>query len=285
MANTNLSGQQFEQTALPMPLARGTAHSKNQTAMRATYHLKKDVPLHLQAKQGRTEVEHPSPGPVGMLNKKTTIGGKKDSVVNHPEERMNFPQSAGQKVLSEGVGEKHEYPELDVHGNVDDQNIGYDWYGKHGPQMSDRNQNVWDRHARVQPLNTSTVLHTGQSVAETMTHSFITGPLDPKQPHVNVVVHHGEARVADGHHRLAEARGRGDETVTAHVLNLDQFDKKAPVHPKFRNKDNVEDIHRHLIDDHGMDAHAVERYASDRGEALSTHNHDHAAFLETHRHE
>ncbi|MFF1701273.1 hypothetical protein [Streptomyces sp. NPDC058252] len=274
-------GPQFEQTSIPMPLnTRTSREEQKQTSLRAKYHLTRDTPLHLQAKPGQLHIGHPTPHSGGMFTKVTSLGSPRDHDLIHDEERTNYPQSEGQMVM----GPPHnpqQFGHLDGHGNVVDPKIGDRWYEKHGPQMSNKNEAFWNKHAKFQSISTSSVLHTGQTAFETGSHSYITGPLDPDHPHVKVVIQGGTPYVADAHHRLAEARGRGDSHVGAHVLNLDQFEKTAPVEPKFKkNKTPGEDLTDHLVQHHG--------YNPDMGGAsdfyLRLHEKAHREDLHDHLH-
>lgn len=274
-------GPQFEQTALPVPLdTRTSREAKHQTALRAKYHLTRDTPLHLQAEPGKLHIGHPSPHPGGMLRKVTTIGSERDHDLIHDEERTNYPQAEGQMVM----GPPHnpqQFGHLDGHGNVVDPKIDDSWYERHGPQMSHDNERFWNKHATFQRISTSAVLHTGQTAFETGSHSYITGPLDPDHPHVKVVIQGGTPYVADAHHRLAEARGRGDTHIGAHVLNLDQFEKTAPVEPKIKRHTDLDAVHEHLIQAHGVsprylphDQHGAWRHHEGlHGEGLHEHRH------------
>jgi hypothetical protein len=273
-----LSGQQFEQTALPMPLnTRTSPQAKKQTQLRAQYHLTRDTPLHLQThyKPGALNISHPAPHPGGMHTKVTAIGSPRDHDLIHDEERTNYPQSEGQMVMGP-PNNPQQFGHLDGHGNVVDTKITDRWYEKHGPQMRHGNEAFWNKHAKFQSISTSSVLHTGQTAFETGSHSYITGPLDPDHPHVKVVVQGGTPYVADAHHRLAEARGRGDTHVGAHVLNLDQF--QAEQQPKIKKKTPREDVVQHLVDHHGYsprlaarDAHAL--HEQEHREGLFEHEH------------
>jgi hypothetical protein len=271
-----LSGQQFEQTALPVPLGSKTSpHAQKQTALRAKYHLTRDTPLYLQAEPGRLNILHPAPYAGGMHTKVTRIGSPRDEDLIHDEERTHYPQSEGQMVM----GPPHnpqQFGHLDGHGNVVDPKIGDRWFAKHGPQMSDGNEAFWNKHATFQRMSTSTVLHTGQTAFETGSHSYITGPLDPEHPHVKVVVTGGTSYIADAHHRLAEARGRGDTHVGAHVLNLDQF--KADQQPKIKKKAPSEEVVAHLVDHHNYSPNMNAKNAFNEHERLhrlGLHEHEH----------
>jgi hypothetical protein len=270
-------GPQFEQTALPVPMGKG-GRSAAQTQARAKYHLTKDTPLHLQAEPGQLHIGHPVPHPGGMLTRTTTLGAPRDhDELIHDEERTNYPQSEGQMVMGP-PNSPQQFGRLDGHGNVIDTKIDDNWYEKHGPQMSHGNEAFWDKHAKFQSISTSAVLHTGQTAYETGTHSYITGPLAPDHPHVKVVIQGGTPYVADAHHRLAEARGRGDTHVGAHVLNLDQFEhqpvdeiKKSTPHP---------DVLDHLVKHHGYSPNlaagperAVHMHGQEHHEGLYEHEH------------
>ncbi|MFJ6508646.1 hypothetical protein [Streptomyces sp. NPDC091879] len=275
------AGPQFEQTALPVPLgSRVSAQGQKQTALRAAYHLTKDTPLHLQAKPGALHIGHPTPHSGGMFTKVTSLGAARDETLIHDEERTNYPQSEGQMVM----GPPHspqQFGHLDGHGNVVDTKIDDKWYEKHGPQMSHGNEAFWNKHAKFQSISTSAVLHTGQTAYETGSHSYITGPLAPDHPHVKVVIQGGTPYVADAHHRLAEARGRGDTHVGAHVLNLDQFEKTAPVEPKIKTHTDLDAVHEHLIQAHGMSPRFLEH---DQRKAVRAHDKAHREGLIEHRH-
>lgn len=90
-----------------------------------------------------------------------------------------------------------QFGHLDGHGNVVDPKINDRWFVKHGPQMSESNEAFWNKHAKVQSMSTSTVLHTGQNAYDTGSHAYITGPLAPDHPHVKVVIQGGTSYVAD----------------------------------------------------------------------------------------
>jgi hypothetical protein len=272
------AGPQFEQTSIPVPLgSKVSAQGQKQTALRAKYHLTRDTPLHLQAKPGALHIGHPTPHSGGMFTKVTSIGAARDETDRHAEERTNYPQARGQMVM----GPPHnpqQFGHLDGHGNVVDTKIDDQWYEKHGPQMSDGNAAFWDKHAKFQSISTSAVLHTGQTEHETGSHSYITGPLDPEHPHVKVVVQGGTPYVADAHHRLAEARGRGDTHVGAHVLNLDQF--KAQPMPKIKKKTPQEDIVQHMVEHHGYSPNYAARegfygHVNEHNTGLFEHEHEH----------
>ncbi|MER5754345.1 hypothetical protein [Streptomyces sp. NPDC002088] len=269
-------GPQFEQTALPVPLdSRTSPQAKKQTALRANYHLTRDTPLHLRADPGKLHISHPAPHPGGMHTKVTTIGSPRDETLIHDEERTNYPQSEGQMVM----GPPHspqQFGHLDGHGNVVDPKITDRWYEKHGPQMSHGNEAFWNKHATFQRISTSAVLHTGQTAYETGSHSYITGPLDPDHPHVKVVVQGGTPHVADAHHRLAEARGRGDTHVGAQVLNLDQF-KAEPV-DKIKKKTPHGDVIEHLVKHHGYSPRMAAR------DTFQVHETEHREGLHEHEH-
>jgi hypothetical protein len=274
----NSLGPQFEQTALPVPLgSRVSPQNQKQTALRAQYHLTRDTPLHLQTSYapGKLNIPHPAPHPGGMHTKVTAIGSPRDHDLIHDEERTNYPQAEGQMVM----GPPHnpqQFGHLDGHGNVVDPKIGDRWYVKHGPQMSDSNEAFWNKHAKVTSISTSSPLHTGQTAFETGSHSYITGPLDPDHPHVKVLVQNGTPYVADAHHRLAEARGRGDTHVGAHVLNLDQF--KAETLPKIKKKTAPEDIVAHLAEHHGYSPNMNPQHAFNAHETAhrtGLHEHEH----------
>jgi hypothetical protein len=273
-----VAGPQFEQTALPVPLDTKTSpQAKKQNTLRAKYHLTRDTPLHLQThyKPGALNISHPAPHPGGMHTKVTAIGSPRDRDLIHDEERTNYPQSEGQMVM----GPPHnpqQFGHLDGHGNVVDTKINDRWFEKHGPQMSHGNEAFWNKHAKFQSISTSAVLHTGQTAYETGSHSYITGPLAPDHPHVKVVVQGGTSYVADAHHRLAEARGRGDTHVGAHVLNLDQF--KAEQQPKIKKKTPAEDVVEHLVKHHGYSPNMNAKHAFGEHESLhrfGLHEHEH----------
>jgi hypothetical protein len=269
-----VQGPQFEQTAIPT----SNAVPSEQTGLRARYHMTRDTPLHLQTyyNPGARYISHPSPTPAGMEHAVTTIGSHRDDeLIVHPEERDNYPVPEGQMVM----GPPHnpqQFGVVDGHGNVNDSSIGARWFRQHGPQMNDENEEFWDRHAKFQKISTSAVLHTGQTAYETGSHSYVTGPLAPDHPHVKVVVQNGTSLIADGHHRLAEARGRGDSHVGAQVLNLDQF--QAEQMPKIKKKTPAEDIVDHLVKYHGYSptlshSGAFDEHAYAHREGL--HEHDH----------
>jgi hypothetical protein len=275
-------GPQFEQTALPMPLnTRTSPQAKKQTELRANYHLTRDTPLHLQTHYapGALHIKHPTPHAGGMFNKVTSIGSHRGEHLVHDEERNNYPQSAGQTVMGPPHA-LHRFGELDHHGNLVDEHIDDTWFEKHGPQMTQENEHFWDKHARFQRISTSAVLHTGQDAFDTGSHSYITGPLAPDHPHVKVVIQGGTPYVADAHHRLAEARGRGDTHVGAHVLNLDQFEAHAPVEPKIKKKTPAEDIAGHLIKQHNFPAWASPQHEF----AFREHERAHREGLHDHVH-
>jgi hypothetical protein len=273
------AGPQFEQTALPVPLgSKVSAQGQKQTALRAAYHLNKDTPLHLQAKPGALHIGHPTPHSGGMFTKVTSLGAARDETLIHDEERDKYPQAQGQMVM----GPPHnpqQFGHLDGHGNIVDTKIDDKWYEKHGPQMSHSNEAFWDKHAKFQSISTSAVLHTGQTAYETGSHSYITGPLAPDHPHVKVVIQGGTPYVADAHHRLAEARGRGDSHIGAHVLNLDQFHAE-PVDKIKRNKTPHPDVIEHLVKHHGYSPNlaagperAFHMHAQEHREGLYEHEH------------
>jgi hypothetical protein len=277
MANPS-NGPQFEQTQLPVPRDTRTQQSKKQTQLRAQYHLTRDTPLHLQTHYppGKLNISHPAPHPGGMHTKVTTIGSPRDVDLVHDEERDHYPQAEGQMVM----GPPHnpqQFGHLDGHGNVVDPKIGDKWFVKHGPQMSHGNEEFWDKHAKFQSISTSAVLHTGQTAFETGSHSYITGPLDPDHPHVKVVVQGGTSYVADAHHRLAEARGRGDSHVGAHVLNMDQFTPEQG--PLITKRTPNEDISDHLVKDHNYSPRFL-----GRNDAFHIHADAHRQGLHEHDH-
>ncbi|MFE2101612.1 hypothetical protein [Streptomyces sp. NPDC059468] len=281
MANPTRSpfaGPQFEQTALPVLRDTRTSHeAKKQTELRAKYHLTRDIPLHLQThyKPGALNISHPVPHPGGMRTAVTTIGSPRDTSLIHDEERDKYPQAEGQMVM----GPPHnpqQFGHLDGHGNVVDPKIGDRWFTKHGPQMSPGNEAFWNKHAKFQSISTSSVLHTGQTAYETGSHSYITGPLDPDHPHVKVVIQGGTPYVADAHHRLAEARGRGDSHVGAHVLNLDQFTPEQM--PKIKKKTAPEDVVDHMVKHHGYHPNMNAR------NAFAAHEREHREGLHEHEH-
>jgi hypothetical protein len=272
---TKALGPQFEQTALPVPIGSNTTpQARKQTSLRAKYHLTRDTPLHLQAEPGALHISHPAPYAGGMHTKVTTIGSARDEDLIHDEERTHYPQAEGQMVM----GPPHnpqQFGHLDGHGNVVDPKITDRWYEKHGPQMSHGNETFWNKHATFQHMSTSTVMHTGQTAFETGSHSYITGPLDADHPHVKVVVQGGVSHIADAHHRLAEARGRGDTHIGAHVLNLDQF--QAEHLPKVKKKTAPDDVIEHLVKHHG--------YSPNMSPRIAFHEHETAHREGLHEHE
>ncbi|MDX3260752.1 hypothetical protein PV336_16145 [Streptomyces sp. MI02-2A] len=271
-----IHGPQFEQTSLPNHMSDDyEVHRRDQ--VRAQYHLNRDTPLHLQVgRPGALRVTHPVPHPGGIANRVTSIGSSRDQEqIIHPEERNNYPVPEGQMVM----GPPHnpqQFGHVDGHGNVVDPKITDRWFEKHGPQMSRDNEEFWDKHATFQRMSTSSVLHTGQTAFETGSHSYITGHLDPEHPHVKVVVQGGTSYIADAHHRLAEARGRGDTHVGAHVLNLDQF--KADPQPKIKKKTPAEDVVEHLVKHHGYSPQMNPKHAHGEHDSLhrfGLHEHEH----------
>ncbi len=272
-------GPQFEQTELPIkPSEDSSVHHRDQ--LRAQYHLTKDTPLHMRThfSPGDLYVGHPVPHPGGISTKVTELGASRhDDVLSHPEDRGDYPQAKGQMVM----GPPHnpqQFGVLDAHGNVLDRgSISGRWFKKHGPQMSYSNEAFWNKHAKFQSISTSAVLHTGQSVDETGSHSYVTGPLAHDHPHVKVVVQGGNSFIADGHHRLAEARGRGDTHVGAQVLNLDQFTHRPEAYIGKRTPN--EDIADHLVKAHNYSPHFL-----GRKDAFETHAAEHRQGLHDHEH-
>jgi hypothetical protein len=268
----------------------------NDTYHRASYHLnrKDTTPPHLQVKPG--EVYHyrsrpviPDPdfddddlpwigeGKPPSLTRVGTLIGSERGMPQHPNERANYPVPKGQMVM----GPPHnpqQFGELDAHGNVLDRgNISGRWFKKHGPQMSDNNEAFWDKHAKFQHISTSAVLHTGQSDDQTGTHSYITGPLAPDHPHVKVVVQGGTPYIADGHHRLAEVRGRGDTHIGAQVLNLDQFTPRPEEYIGKRTP--PEDIADHMVKGHDFSPQHI-----NLKRAHEDHEYEHRMGLHDHEH-
>lgn len=161
--------------------------------------------------------------------------------------RENYPHAEGQQVM--GVHDLGVQHELDRHGNVFDPSLNQNWFNKHTAGMSNNNESLWQRHAETRRIRIDSVLHTGQSAASTGGHAYIHGPL--VNSHTDIAIEGGVPNIADGHHRLAEARGRGETHFSARVRDLDAERATHPTIQTYKKKD-LDGIRQHLLDHHGV---------------------------------
>jgi hypothetical protein len=197
-----------------------------------------------------------------------------------PEEippRTNYPNAKGQMVI--GLKNPEQFHELDQHGNVYDRTFKDRDFKHNGPQFG-HNNDVWDKHAKRTMISVNAVLHTGQHADDTGDHSYIHGPLDPNRP-TSILVRGGTPWIVDGHHRLAEARGRGDTHFSADVLNKDQMPQRQVA--KIGKKDQA-GLDAHFLNDH---VHPDERkYWGSHGVVnAQAHEVMHRNGLHTHAHQ
>lgn len=229
--------------ALSNPSTAEAALRVSKSRPRAAYHLNRDVPAHLLAAPGSTQAVLPTPHTLGVQFRPFEVGAARTGNVNdvqeHSEERTAYPHFTGQQVMHLS-GDPAKQQELDPHGNVHEQGPStLRLYGRYSPDRSAAHADFWREHGRPQQVNTQAVLHTSQESEVTGSHSYISGPLDRETPAANVLVHNGTPYLLDGHHRVAEHRGRGHDTFPANVVNLDQMrDALAKEHAV--NRENVQ---------------------------------------------
>lgn len=196
---------------------------------RAAYHLNRDEPAHmLVSRKGALDAVVPTPHALGVQFRSVNVGAPRSLAPgqgDHPMERTNYPVPAGQRVMGP-PSDPANYQHTDAHGNVavhGEATRGL--YNRYGPFRSESHEQFWQQHARPQQVSSTAVLHTGQPAEGTGSHAYISGPLekDPEKVHTSIMIHEGTPYLIDGHHTVAEARGRGETSFPARVLNLDQM--------------------------------------------------------------
>lgn len=190
-------------------------------------------------------------------------------------DRNFYNHIPGQRVMDVPGTEHNPRPlELNAHGNVYDPNVNDKLYSRYAPQMGPHAAETFNRHSVPMRLSTSTVLHTLQRDTATFeeqpdgtkrlsSHRNIQGPIrqdgewssmrpDGEYDHeysegpIPIIIHQGRPVLVDGHHRLAEMRGRGMTHFNARVFNADQFED----HLDRMKEPRVQDMMDHLIDNH-----------------------------------
>lgn len=271
---------------LALPLPDNGLPKRRTTQAQAAYHLHRDVPAHLAGNPGDIRPTLPTPTENGVFMRQHEIGAEREvehPVQHHPAERNKYPNVPGQQV----IGPPHnpqQFGELDAHGNVYHEPTKREEayiYQKHGPFMSDHHEAWWQRHSTPQDVSTSAPVHTMQSVQETGTHSYIAGPMRPGGTPTSILIHRGIPWVADGHHRMQEARGRGEATFPARVVNLDQMHEAAPVLPKVAKKAPGHEVVEHLMGDHKFKVRSAEGFLPN---AVQNHGREHDRFPVSHFH-
>ena len=188
--------------------------------------------------------------------------------------------------------------ELDDHGNAFDPKIKDSVYEKYAPQMGEHNHQVFNENAEPMRLSASTILHTLQHSSTTYEHipraqQVMGGPTE-RQGHreiqgpihestsIPIVIHQGRPILVDGHHRLAEMRGRGMTHFNAQVFNADQFEARLPRAPH----PSPEQMFSHMLDSHvvpsGMMRSQGQPLSPSRLGAL--HDEEHNSWALDHRH-
>jgi len=245
-----------------LPLEHDGLPSSRLTKPRASYHLNRDVPAHLAGNPGEKKPTLPTPTENGVFMRQHEVGAERDTLPgNHPAERTNYPNVPGQQVM----GPPHnpaQFGELDRHGNVyhagTKREVGF-VFEKHGPFNSPVHEEWWQKHSKPQDVSTSAAVHTMQHPDETGSHAYIAGPIAKgSMTPTSILIHRGIPWVADGHHRMQEARGRGDATFPARVINLDQLHEGTPVVDKIGKKAPRPEVLDHLVRDHQVPARHVE---------------------------
>ena len=192
--------------------------------------------------------------------------------------RENYPHAAGQLVM--GATDLSETHELDHHGNAFDEDLGH-MHSKVGPQFSDLAEHIWATKGVSRNVRADSVIHTGQPAYSTDDgdirtgsdkHRYITGPIRKDEPIADVAHVEGMPFLADGHHRLAEARGRGEDSVHVRTLDVDKVNAEATRMPKITNR-NPKSLENHLLT-----AHILGHYQTD---ASRNHQQMHEALHRT----
>jgi hypothetical protein len=239
----------------------------------------------------RTNMSNPDYHPQVRYHVPDTYSGYEPAMDEHGptmehffhEPRENYRHVPGQTVLPLAGGENEYHvrgpQELDKHGNVFIGERINHLYQQYGP-FDKANKGVWDRHGETRQISASSVIHTGQSATHTGDHSYIDGPLDPKREAAHVLIHQGHPYMMDGHHRTAEYRGRGMETLPARVLDLDKLHANIDVHPKFGKHSHVDDVVDHMIRHHGVSPNSIGELAKDHRGMMRWHEGSHENFPE-----
>ena len=203
--------------------------------------------------------------------------------------RTNYPHAPGQLVM--GHSDLSETHELDHHGNAWSNNNAH-LHSAVGPQFSNLAEHIWNTKGVSQHVRTDTVIHTGQHADETdydrhnqgTQHRYIVGPLDQSKPMADVAHVDGMPFLADGHHRLAESRGRGESSIHVRTLDVDKVKAEATPGPKVSHK-TPDAMYKHLLNDHLQDHNSLEASRSHADMHRALHHtlvdHFHSATPET----
>lgn len=174
--------------------------------------------------------------------------------------RENYPHAPGQMVM--GATDLSETHELDHHGNAFDEDLGH-LHSKVGPQFTNLAEHIWATKGVSRNVRADSVIHTGQPAESTdhgrygeEKHRYITGPLDQSKPIADVAHVEGMPFLADGHHRLAEARGRAEDSVHVRTLDVDKVRAEATRMPKITSR-NPTALEQHLLGAHMHDHASV----------------------------
>lgn len=232
--------------ALNNPSTSEAALRVSKARPRAAYHLNRDVPAHLLARPGATDASVPTPHLNGVQFRPVEVaqprgsGGAVSHIQHHEMERTNYPVPEGQMTI--GPPSKPEaFGQVDRHGNqVDHSRATADLYSKYGPFLSAKHDQWWNENAPVHQVDSTSLLHTAQPATGTGTHSYVAGPLDKSSPAGSVLIHNGVPHLIDGHHRVAEYRGRGEPSFPARVLNLDQYRDQIAAEHKAPSREAVD---------------------------------------------
>jgi hypothetical protein len=183
--------------------------------------------------------------------------------LDHP--RTNYRQAEGQQVM--GFPDLSETHELDLHGNVY-KKMDQGFYGKYTSKSRE-----WDKTPTTQ-VNTNSIFDTGQKAEDTGPHDYIKGKMKENNP-AYIVLKDGKPTIADGHHRIAEYRGRGIETMPVKIRNADEEEAVKPTLPSVGTGDMAQHLEEHHpvwedLAQHDSNWHAVAHIHFE-----AEHNHTH----------
>ena len=79
------------------------------------------------------------------------------------------------------------------------------------------------RKETMQTFNINELIPT-QPYNYTKDEQILRAKMEEQNPtNISIVTHNGENYIIDGHHSIMGARLRGDDTITARHINLDQY--------------------------------------------------------------
>lgn len=279
------------QMELGLKIPRSTPGKGGENEMRARYHLERADPTPLE-EQRNTEYSGPGRTGAGHSTASRVIPGKRGLRVGDVDipARENYPIPEGQGVLNHKTGSTYDLS-TDKHGNVYDPLISHPKiYLGMGPQFSDSAEKTWSKHATRQRVSSTAVLHTIQPAADTGNHKYIVGPMKTEGSRPAILVHEGTSYLVDGHHRVAEARGRGYSHFEADVLDSSKFPPPSKSLPKVPSLSGASttSVVDHLKKKHNMNSNEIKGYRKDRDDAgadlREIHENDHMYENQDHSH-